>query len=172
MSMWIRMGFEQGSRQPGSRAQEDHYPLTLLFDGACPICRLEMDRLHAADTEHRLAFADISVPGFDAGRWGASREEMMQLIHAARPDGTLVIGVEALVLAYEAVGRGRWTRPLRLPLLAPLAGTLYAAFARNRYKVSSLLAPWIRRQQARHVIDRMQGCAGGRCATPTQGGSS
>jgi predicted DCC family thiol-disulfide oxidoreductase YuxK len=148
------------------------HPLTLLFDGACPICRLEMDRLQAADAQQRLAFVDISVPGFDAERWGASYEEMMQLIHAARPDGSLVIGVEALALAYEAVGWGRWTLPLRLPLLAPLAGTLYAAFARNRYKVSALLAPWIRRQQARQALNRMQGCAGGRCATPTKGGSS
>jgi predicted DCC family thiol-disulfide oxidoreductase YuxK len=148
------------------------HPLTLLFDGACPICRLEMDRLQAADAQQRLAFVDISVPGFDASRWGASQEEMMQLIHAARPDGTLIIGVEALALAYEAVGWGRWTLALRLPLLGRLGDALYAAFARNRYKVSALLAPWIRRQQARKVIDCMQGCAGGSCATPTKGGSS
>ena len=148
------------------------YPLTLLFDGACPICRREMDRLQAADAGQRLAFVDISVPGFDAARWGASYEEMMQLIHAARPDGSLIVGVEALALAYEAVGWGRWTLPLRLPLLGTLGDALYAAFARNRYKVSSLLGPWIRQQQARQTLHRMQGCAGGSCPTPTKGGSS
>lgn len=146
--------------------------LTLLFDGACPICRLEMDRLQAADTQQRLAFVDISVPGFDAARWGASHEEMMQLIHAARPDGSLVIGVQALALAYEAVGWGRWTLPLRLPLLGRLGDALYAAFARNRYKVSSLLDPWIRWQQARQAVNRMQDCSGGSCATPPKGDAS
>jgi predicted DCC family thiol-disulfide oxidoreductase YuxK len=36
------------------------WPLTLLYDGACPICMLEMRNLMARNTLNRLAFIDIA----------------------------------------------------------------------------------------------------------------
>ena len=41
---------------------QPNFPLTLLYDGACPVCNLEMDNLKARNTAGLLKFVDISVP--------------------------------------------------------------------------------------------------------------
>ena len=142
------------------------YPLTLLYDGACPICRIEMDRLAERDALKRLVFVDIAAPGFDADRWGATVEDMRRLIHAVLPDGTLVSGVEVFRLAYGAVGQGLLFAPTALPLLSPLFERAYAVFARNRYHVSALLAPVLVRVEAARAARRTTGvCTTGACET-------
>lgn len=151
------------------------YPLTLFFDGACPICRFEMDRLRDRDGLRRLAFVDICAPQFDPRAWPGthpgSLDDMKRLIHALRPDGSMAIGVDALTLAYRAVGLGHWLLPASLPLLRPLCDRAYAAFARNRYAVSALLMPLLARTQARGAQRRMKSCEGA-CGMDSNGGSS
>lgn len=126
----------------------DNYPLTLYYDGLCPVCNLEMDNLKARNQHGLLRFADISVPFFDPIPLGVSLQALNELIHAKRPDGTLVVGVEVFRLAYSAVGLGRWFAPTALPVLKPLADAAYAVFARNRYGVSrasTQVLEWLRR---------------------------
>jgi predicted DCC family thiol-disulfide oxidoreductase YuxK len=149
------------------------YPLTLLYDGACPICRIEMDRLAERDALKRLVLVDIATPGFDAGRYGGTVEDMRRLIHAVLPDGTLVAGVEVFRLAYGAIGLGPLFAPTALPLLAPLFERAYAAFARNRYVISALLAPVLVRVEAQRAARRTAGaCAAGVCETHQERNSS
>lgn len=144
----------------------NNYPLTLLYDGACPICRIEMDRLAERDRLKRLVFIDIAVPGFDAARYGASLEDMRRLIHAVLPDRTLVSGVAVFRLAYGAIGQGLVFAPTALPVLAPLFERAYAVFARNRYAVSALLGPVLVRIEASRAARRTAGaCAEGVCET-------
>jgi predicted DCC family thiol-disulfide oxidoreductase YuxK len=155
------------------KPSRNHYPLTLLFDGACPICRLEMDRLAQLDGLRRLAFVDIAVPGFDATNYGAKVEDMQSLIHAVRPDGTLVVGVEVFRLAYGAVGWGLLFAPTALPGVSSIAERAYAVFARNRYKVSSLLQPLLARMAAAQAARRTAGaCAGDVCESSNERRSS
>ena len=52
------------------------YPLTLLYDAACPVCALEMDHLRSRNQQGLLAFVDIAQPGFEAARYGASLAAM------------------------------------------------------------------------------------------------
>ena len=144
-----------------------NYPLTLLFDGACPICRVEMDRLAELDGLGRLAFVDVAVPGFDDTPYGATLADMQRLIHAVRPDGTLVIGVEVFRLAYGAVGRGLLFAPTAVPGLSFLAERAYALFARNRYQVSALLRPVLVRISAARAARRIAAaCDEGACERP------
>ena len=145
------------------------YPLTLLYDGACPICRLEMDRLEQLDGLRRLAFVDVAAPGFDAAKYGAALEDMQRLIHAVRPDGTLVVGVEVFRLAYSAVGWGLLFAPTALPGVSTLAERAYAVFARNRYQVSALLQPLLARLAAAQAARRTAGaCEGNVCESPQE----
>jgi predicted DCC family thiol-disulfide oxidoreductase YuxK len=146
-----------------------NYPLTLLYDGACPVCNLEMDNLKARNTEGLLQFVDISVPFFDTAPYGATLEEMNGLIHAQRPDGTLVVGVEVFRLAYGAVGLGHLTAPTGWPLIKPLVDAAYAMFTRNRYATSRLAMPLITRISAVRAAKRSQACTQDRCNTPTDG---
>ncbi len=144
-----------------------NYPFTLLFDGACPLCRLEMDRLAERDALRRLVFTDIAAPGFDATPYGTSAEAMQALIHGVRPDGSLVVGVETIRIAYEAVGLGALAAPTALPLIKPLVDWLYAGFARNRYGFSRLAMPLLTRIEAARTLRRSQACKRGVCEIPT-----
>jgi predicted DCC family thiol-disulfide oxidoreductase YuxK len=146
----------------------DNFPLTLLYDGACPVCNLEMDNLKARNTAGLLQFVDISAPLFDPSPYGASLAQMNALIHAARPDGSLVIGVEVFRLAYGAVGLGHLAAPTGWPLLRPVFDAVYKVFARNRYGVSKALGPLLTRVAALRANRRSLACAEGTCNTPTQ----
>lgn len=150
------------------------YPLTLLYDGACPMCRLEMDRLRERDGLRRLAFVDVSAPGFDASIYTAeaTAQDMLELIHAVGPDGRLAVGVDALRLAYEAVGLGALWLPAQLPLLRPGLDAAYALLARNRYAVSQWLMPLLVRIEARRATRRTSACAAGSCEVPQDRRSS
>jgi predicted DCC family thiol-disulfide oxidoreductase YuxK len=143
-----------------------NFPLTLLYDGACPVCNLEMDNLKARNTAGLLQFVDISTPLFDPTPYGTTLDAMNALIHAARPDGSLVIGVEVFRLAYGAVGLGHLAAPTGWPLLKPAFDAAYKVFARNRYGVSTALGPLLIRIAALRANRRSQACAEGTCKAP------
>ena len=146
------------------------YPLTLFYDGACPVCRLEMDKLRERDGLRRLAFVDIAGQDFNlqaqVGDTGVTLEDMRRLIHARRPDGTMVVGVEVLQLAYTAIGWGIFAAPAGLPVLKPLFERAYAAFARNRHGISAVLGPLIVRMEAARGTRRTAACSEGACDIP------
>jgi predicted DCC family thiol-disulfide oxidoreductase YuxK len=139
------------------------YPLTLLYDGQCPVCRLEMDELRTQDRHGRLRFEDISAPGFDAETWGATAAELDALMHAVDAQGHTWRGVPALREAYTAVGRGAVWAPTAWPLLAPLAGAGYALFARHRRGISRAVVPLIDHIAAVRAARRLQRCTDGAC---------
>jgi predicted DCC family thiol-disulfide oxidoreductase YuxK len=149
-----------------------NYPLTLLYDGACPVCNLEMDNLRARNLEGLLRFVDITTPGFDPAPYKASIAEMNALIHAQRPDGSLVIGVEVFRLAYSAVGLGSYSRFTGWPVFKPLVDLAYMLFARNRYTASRIAMPFITWLAARRAIKRSKACASGPCEISNDRSSS
>jgi predicted DCC family thiol-disulfide oxidoreductase YuxK len=144
-----------------------HFPLTLLYDGACPVCNLEMDNLKARNTAGMLKFVDIAAPFFDPAPYGTSLEAMNGLIHAVRPDGSLVIGTEVFRLAYGAVGLGHLAAPTGWPLLRPAFDAAYKVFARNRYGISDAVGPLLTRIVALRANRHSQACAQGACKAPT-----
>jgi len=142
------------------------YPLTLFYDADCPVCSLEMDHLRARNRDGRLVFVDIAAPGFDPGACGATLAQMDAEIHALRPDGTLIRGVEVLRLAYAAVGLGWVLQPTGWAPLRPLFDAGYRVFARHRRAISHAAAPLIdavRAARARRVASRMRDCGSGSC---------
>lgn len=146
---------------------KNRWPLTLLYDAACPVCSLEMDHLRERCGDGRLAFVDITAPGFAAAAWGSTQAELMARIHGVRPDGSHLIGLPALREAYAAVGLGAWIAPTGWRGAAWLSDRAYEAFARHRQPISRLAAPLIgalREWRARRQLQRMAACSGGACA--------
>jgi predicted DCC family thiol-disulfide oxidoreductase YuxK len=149
----------------------DNYPLTLLYDASCPVCAMEMHALRDRDLAKnahtpQLRFVDISKPDFDPMPYGASLLAMNTLIHAQRPDGSMVIGVEVFRLAYDAVGLGHWVAPTGWRWLKPLVDRGYALFAAHRYGFSRLLRPairWLVERRARRALHHAQACSEGTC---------
>ena len=139
------------------------YPLTLLYDASCPVCRLEMDHLRERCTDGRLRFVDISTPGFDPAPYGATLEAMNAVIHGITADGRTLKGVETLRAAYAAAGLGWVLRPSGWPLLQPAFDAGYRVFARHRHSISRVLRPAVEAVEAWRTTRRMQACRAGRC---------
>lgn len=146
------------------------FPLTLLYDGACAVCALEMDHLRERSRDGGLVFIDISQAGFNAADHGLRYADLDAEIHGIQPDGTVLKGIEVLRLAYQAAGMGWVLSFTGWPLLRPCFDVGYRLFARHRQRISRTFAPlingvrgWRADRRAHRVVQRMQACHGGQC---------
>jgi predicted DCC family thiol-disulfide oxidoreductase YuxK len=142
------------------------WPLTLYYDGACQMCRAEMRNLEVRDAQGLLCFIDISQPGFAAYPPGTDRPAMMALLHGQRADGSILRGVEVFRLAYTAVGLPWVARLTRLPGLKAFCEAIYPVIARNRYRLPTAPIRWLfevsLRRAAERSAERMH-CTDGQC---------
>ena len=112
--------------------------LTLLYDGACPLCRREVHFLRNRDQRRhagveRLAFVDITEAAYNPSRYaGISYRQAMGRIHAISADGTVLRDLEVFRSAYRLIGLGWLYGPSAWPGLRPLADGLYGLWARWR----------------------------------------
>lgn len=127
------------------------WPMRVLYDGACPFCRREIDWLRRRNRELKLMFEDIAAADFDPGRYGLSREDVAAQLHGILPDGSIVRGAETVRRCYEAVGLGWLAAPTRWFPLRAATEWAYGVFARNRHR-------WGR------WFGRSDVCEGGHCA--------
>ena len=112
------------------------YPLTVFFDGACPICDREIVLMKRLDRHRRLEFCDFSAQEYDAASSGFAAADLGAVIHARWADGSVITGVEVFRAMWEAVGLGFLARLSRLSLVEPLVLKAYAWFARNRMRLT------------------------------------
>lgn len=140
------------------------YPMTLLYEEACPLCKLEIDNLKARNSAGLLRFVDVSASGFDPALYGVPLADMLEAIHGVKGDGSIVRGVEVFRLAYAAVGLGWVTRPTGWPLLKPMFDRAYVHLARNRHRISERFAWLLFGIAARRAERRSRSCKDGSCA--------
>ena len=122
------------------RRDEIRFPVTLFYDGDCPICMKEINWLDRKDTLQRLQLVDITHKDFDSNYPDLDPVALDRLIHARLGDGRIVTGMDASLAAWEAVGMGVWVAPLRWPLLRKLADFGYRHFANNRHALAKRFA--------------------------------
>ena len=122
--------------------------IKVLFDGACPICRREMQMIRRRDQAGRIEFVDIAATDFDPTTFGLTQARVMDRIHALLPDGSTIEGVEVFRRIYRIIGKGWLMSWTGWPILRPIADAAYRLFARHRLRLTG-----------RHA------CADGRCAT-------
>ena len=127
-------------------------PLTLYYDGRCPLCQAEMLYLQHRDRLGLLNCVDITLNDFDANATGLSCERAMASIHGRMENGEWVTGVAVFAAAYERVGLRRMAWLLSRPSLQPVLGWGYARFARHRYTLSRWFGPSVLRLVKRWLI--------------------
>jgi predicted DCC family thiol-disulfide oxidoreductase YuxK len=98
----------------------------------------EVRWLQKRNGKGRLAFEDVSAPGFDAAQFGTSREELLGVIHGVLPNGQIVRRMEVFRQAYCTVGLGWLLAPTGWPVLRWFFDGLYAVFARHRIRIGEL----------------------------------
>lgn len=94
-------------------------PLTVLYDGACPLCRREIGVYKNMRPNTPLCFADVS----DAAAAlppGTTREQLLARFHVRRPSGQLISGAEAFIALWATLPGWRW-----LALAGRLPGALW-----------------------------------------------
>lgn len=119
----------------------DQPVLTLLYDGACPICACEKRNLQRKDRHGRLGFIDIQSADFDPAVYGLTHDALMGRLHAVTADGRIIKGMDTLIESYRAVNW--WWAYVPLGLIPrSIADWGYAWFADHRYAISKRIG-WL-----------------------------
>jgi predicted DCC family thiol-disulfide oxidoreductase YuxK len=114
-------------------------PLTVYFDGSCPLCRAEIRHYRAEAGAESLDFVDVSrpevvVPG------DLTRQRAMARFHVRTGDGSLVSGAAAFVTVWRRLPRWRWAAWLAdLPGMMAVLETGYRVFLPARPALARLL---------------------------------
>ena len=111
---------EPGAVEPAS--------LTVLYDGACPLCRAEIGVYRGLPSATPLCFADVSAPG-QALPEGLSREQLLARFHVQHGDGRVESGARAFLALWATLPGWRWLARLgRVPGAPSLMEGLYRLF--------------------------------------------
>ena len=111
---------------------------TVLYNGACPLCRREIDHYRRLDHEagNTLDFTDISVAGSTPDHLSLSEDDAKRRLHVVDADGRLLIGIPAFAAIWKALPRYRWLAAISsLPILRPILGWIYEPIALLLYRL-------------------------------------
>lgn len=109
--------------------------LTVLYDGACGLCRASVDRLRRMDRHSRVELLDLHDASVPSRFPQVNSEEAMRLMQAVDPAGRIYSGVDAWVRIGSTLPGWKlvaWV--LLVPGIHFLAQSVYAWVARNRYR--------------------------------------
>lgn len=130
----------EGRAQPG---------LTVYFDGACPLCRREIDFYRRMSGGEAVAWVNISGGTDEQLAPGLTRDGAARRLHARLPDGRVVSGARAFAQMWLSLNRLKWLGYLaNLPLIEPILEQLYKVFLRLRPQLQRLAVRWETLSQA------------------------
>jgi len=81
--------------------------MTVLYDGACPLCRREISLYSGLHAEQPLRFEDVSDVAVSLPA-GATRAQLMARFHVRQPDGSLLSGAQAFLALWAVLPGWRW----------------------------------------------------------------
>ena len=117
--------------------------LSVLYDGACPLCRREIALYRGLRSDASVCFVDVS--GETTLPAGTSSQQLLERFHVQRADGSLVSGAEAFLTLWAELPGWRWLARIgRLPGMRWLMERAYLGFLRWR----PALQRWTRRLEA------------------------
>jgi predicted DCC family thiol-disulfide oxidoreductase YuxK len=149
------------------------YPLTIFYDGSCPLCTREIALLTRFDEAQQLAVVDCSAADFGPVD-GYQRASMMALIHARDAAGQWLIGAPVFAAAYSATGFASIASLWGSARLQPMWAVVYPWIANNRMWLSKLGAisamTWVlhklHARAAKKALLASQGCKDDACELP------
>jgi predicted DCC family thiol-disulfide oxidoreductase YuxK len=115
--------------------------LTVLYDGACPLCQREIAHVRGLSERHACAlqFVDISPGAPAVGVSDAERAALMARFHVQRSDGTRLSGAAAFVAMWARLPGWRWlARLAQLPGALPVMELAYRGFLHLRPGLQAL----------------------------------
>ena len=116
-------------------------PLTVLYDGACPLCRREIGLYRGLQPNAPVCYADVSDPASPLPS-GTTREQLLARFHVRGSDGRLLSGAHAFLALWAALPGWRW---LALVGRAPGAAWAMERVYRLFLRVRPMLQRWASR---------------------------
>jgi predicted DCC family thiol-disulfide oxidoreductase YuxK len=147
-----------------ARDRQASAPLTVLYDGECPLCRREIAHLQRLadrqDDGAGLCFIDLhGAQGRALAADPAERARLLARFHVQRADGSRLQGAAAFAAMWRRLPGWRWLgRLAALPGMGRLMEAAYDAFLRLR--------PWLQTQVRRWEARRRSGATGRASPTP------
>jgi predicted DCC family thiol-disulfide oxidoreductase YuxK len=116
--------------------------ITVLYDGACPLCRREIGVYQRSAGADGIIWQDVSPP--DAAPSCITREEAMRRFHVIDAEGRIRSGADAFIALWLSLPRWRWLG--RVSSIPPLPWILERA-----YRGFLLVRPAVQRMAARRL---------------------
>jgi 3-demethoxyubiquinol 3-hydroxylase len=105
--------------------------LTVMFDGACPLCRREVGVYQGLDSLEPVAWLDVSQAS--VSMTPEDRARYLARFHVRKRSGQLLSGAAAFVALWQTMPGWRWLGRLgALPGVTPVLELLYRGFLRLR----------------------------------------
>jgi len=105
----------------------------VFFDGACPVCSVEMNRYRNNSRACDLDFVDISKSDFSAEAEGLDSKRVNEIFHIKTESGEVLLGVEGFRYIWKTLPGYRWAYELSgLPPARFLLNIGYEIFRRLR----------------------------------------
>lgn len=105
--------------------------LTVMFDGACPLCRREVGVYQALDALEPVAWLDVSQASVNLPP--EERAAYLARFHVRTRSGQLLSGAAAFVALWQTMPGWRWLGRLgALPGVTPVLELLYRGFLQVR----------------------------------------
>ena len=115
--------------------------MIIFYDANCPLCNAEMKQLKKVDFEHRIVLEDLNATDFNVRFPSIDKSRAMKILHAQTEAGNMIYGLDVTYIAWKTVGKHRWLKILRLPIIRIVADLGYNFFAKYRQPISRLLMP-------------------------------
>ena len=109
-----------------------------FYDGMCPLCQWEVDRLKAHDKEQRITFIDVHQDDFSECYPHIDQDDAYKSVHAELDSGDILKGTDVTHAVWSQVAFERVVAPLKWPLFRIFFRVLYFFVARYRYVVSRI----------------------------------
>ncbi|MCH1493207.1 MAG: DUF393 domain-containing protein [Luminiphilus sp.] len=104
-------------------------PDKLYFDGHCPLCVKEMNRLREIKDDD-LDLVDIHT--LTDSETPVNKDTLLRVLHLEK-NGQMITGIDANVAAWQHTRYGLLWRWMQLPLIRPIVEFAYNRWARWRY---------------------------------------
>jgi predicted DCC family thiol-disulfide oxidoreductase YuxK len=112
--------------------------LTIFYDGDCPLCTLEMQKLKRYDTNELIVLEDLHQENFSMLFPDIDINKAMQILHG-QYQGKVLLALDVTHRAWTLVGRGAIVAPLQFPIVKQLAHRGYLLLAKYRHPISNCL---------------------------------
>ena len=119
-------------RPMSNQEPEASESLTVLYDGACPLCRREVGVYRGLTPLQPLRWCDVSDASSPLPP-GGHRADYLARFHVQQGDGTVLSGARAFIALWATLPGWRWLARLgALPGIAFLMEIAYRCFLRVR----------------------------------------